>query len=48
MRNYLVVGYLVIAVICSIYFKACSSTAHESYGYNVGKALFWPVSVLNR
>lgn len=47
MKNYLIIGYLVIGLICSVYFKACSSTAHRTYAYNVGKALVWPISVFN-
>ena len=33
------------ALICSVYFKNCSSTAHYSYAYNLGKAVVWPVTI---
>lgn len=45
MKNYLIIGYVVIAVICSVYFKNCSSTAHMPYSYNLGKAAVWPVTI---
>lgn len=45
MKNYLIIGYVLIALICSVYFKNFSSTAHYSYAYNLGKAVVWPVTI---
>lgn len=48
MKNYLIIGYIIIAFICSVYFKNCSSTAHLSYAYNLGKAVVWPVTIFRK
>ncbi|WP_169733746.1 hypothetical protein [Alkanindiges illinoisensis] len=46
MKNQLIAGYIIIALICSVYFKACSTTSNRSYPYNLGRGLTWPISVL--
>lgn len=46
MKNYLITGYIVIALICSVYFKVFGATSDRSYPYNLGRALMWPISVL--
>ena len=45
MKAYVITGYVVIALLVSIYFKSCSDTSDKSYAYNAGKALVWPISV---
>ncbi len=47
MKAYLITGYLVIALVTSIFFSACSNSSHKSYAFNVGKALVWPISIFN-
>jgi hypothetical protein len=47
MKNYLIIGYVVMALLVSVYFKACSATAHRPYTYNLGKALVWPITIFN-
>ena len=47
MKNYIIVGYVLIALLVSIYFKSCSDTSERSYSYNFGKALVWPVSIFH-
>lgn len=46
-KRYLIGFYLVIALLFSFYLKGCSSTAHLSYAYNLGKAVVWPISMFN-
>ncbi len=47
MKNYAIGIYLVIALLFSFYLKGCSDSSHESYAFNVGKALVWPISMFD-
>lgn len=46
-KHYLIWLYVVIALLFSFYLKGCSATANESYSYNLGKAVVWPISMFN-
>ena len=48
MKNYLIIVYVLIALICSVYFKNCSNTAHMSYAYNLGQAVAWPITIFRK
>ncbi len=45
MKSPLFVGYLIIALLVSVYFKGCSSTSDRSYSYNLGRAAMWPITI---
>lgn len=46
-KHYVIGGYIAIALLFSFYLKGCSDTAHQSYAYNLGKAVVWPISMFN-
>lgn len=46
-KHYVIGGYIAIALLFSFYLKECSDTAHQSYAYNLGKAVVWPISMFN-
>jgi len=48
MKTYLITGYLVIALIVSVFFNSCSNTSNKPYAFNLGKALVWPFSLILR
>ncbi|MEQ1318611.1 hypothetical protein [Acinetobacter guillouiae] len=46
-KHYLIGIYVVIALLFSFYLKGCSATSNQSYAYNLGKAIVWPISMFN-
>jgi len=45
MKSHIFIGYLIIALIVSVYFKGCSNTSDRSYPFNLGKAVMWPITI---
>jgi hypothetical protein len=46
MKHRLTAGYFIIAFMVSFFFKSCSNTSNHSYFFNLGKALVWPISLM--
>ena len=38
---------VIIALLVSFYFKGCTHTSNESYAFNLGRAILWPITLIN-
>jgi hypothetical protein len=46
-KHYAIGAYVIIALLVSFYFKGCTHTSNESYAFNLGRAILWPITLIN-
>lgn len=46
-KHYAIGAYAIIALLVSFYFKGCTHTSNESYAFNLGRAILWPITLIN-
>lgn len=46
-KHYAIGTYVIIALLVSFYFKGCTHTSNESYAFNLGRAILWPITLIN-